>query len=284
MPAKTSAGRGATSASGAKSALRSPSKARNAGGQTESQGRSAAGGRSVASLDRRLAGIASPEDRLREIARAIKGRITFSTSLGLEDQAILHAIASSGAPIDVFTLDTGRHFPETLETLEASEQRYGIKIRVMAPNAKEVEELVARDGIYGFRLAVENRKACCEVRKVRPLKRALAGAAGWVTGLRRDQSAGRAAVPFAAWDGDHQLVKVNPIADWTLAQLEAYVAENKVPVNPLHAKGFPSIGCQPCTRAIKPGEDIRAGRWWWENEDGKECGLHNRPRKQEQAA
>lgn len=271
MPAKSSAGHGATPASGAKSALRAPPQARRAGGQ----------GRSVSGLDKRLAGLVTLEHRLQEITRAVKGRIAFSTSLGLEDQAILHAIASSGAPIDVFTLDTGRHFPETLETLAASEQRYGIRIRVVAPDAKEVEELVARDGIFGFRLAVENRKACCEVRKVRPLKRALAEAAGWITGLRRDQSAGRAAVPFAAWDDDHRLIKLNPIADWTLKQLEDYVAENKVPVNPLHAQGFPSIGCQPCTRAIKPGEDIRAGRWWWENEDGKECGLHNRPQRQE---
>ena len=287
MPAKTSAGRGATSASGAKSALRSSSKSSNGasavGAPAQGQG-GAGGGPNVASIDRRLAGIASLEDRLREIARSIKGRVTFSTSLGLEDQAILHAIATSGVPIDVFTLDTGRHFPETLETLEASEQRYGVKIRVTAPDAREVEELVARDGIFGFRLAVATRKACFEVRKVRPLKRALAGASGWVTGLRRDQSAGRAAVSFAAWDDDHSLVKVNPIADWTLEQLEVYIAEHKVPVNPLHAKGFPSIGCQPCTRAIKPGEDIRAGRWWWENEDGKECGLHNRPARKEKAA
>ncbi len=275
MPGKSSAGRGAAPASGAKNALRSSSEARDPSG--EGRGDSA---RSAADLDARLAGLTALGDRLLEIARAIPGRITFSTSLGIEDQAILHAIATSGAAIDVFTLDTGRHFPETLETLEASEQRYGIRIHVVAPDAREVEELVDRDGIFGFRLAVENRKACCEVRKVRPLKRALVGAAGWVTGLRRDQSAGRAAVPFAAWDEEHQLVKLNPIADWTLPQLEAYVSENKVPVNPLHAKGFPSIGCQPCTRAIKPGEDIRAGRWWWENEDGKECGLHNRPGKQ----
>ena len=275
MPGKSSAGRGAKPASGAKSVLRSPSKARDTRGPGGSQGRSVAG------LDQRLAGLATLEARLLEIVRTIQGRIAFSTSLELEDQAILHAIAGSGAAIDVFTLDTGRHFPETLETLAASEQRYGIRIHVVAPDAKEVEELVARDGVFGFRLAVENRKACCEVRKVRPLKRALAGAAGWVSGLRRDQSAERAAVPFAAWDADHKLVKVNPIADWTLDRLEAYVAENKVPLNPLHAKGFPSIGCQPCTRAVLPGEDIRAGRWWWENEDGKECGLHNRPRKQE---
>jgi len=274
MPAKSSAGRGAAPATRAKSALRSPSKAPDAGGAGPAEA-----ARSVADLNERLAELPSLEDRLLEITRTIPGRVTFSTSLGLEDQAILHAIATSGAAIDVFTLDTGRHFPETLETLQASEQRYGTRIHVVVPDAREVEELVDRDGIFGFRLAVENRKACCEVRKVRPLKRALAGAAGWVTGLRRDQSAGRAAVPFAAWDADHQLVKLNPIADWTLEQLEAYVAEHKVPVNPLYAKGFPSIGCQPCTRAVLPGEDIRAGRWWWENEDGKECGLHNRPGK-----
>ncbi|MGI9403305.1 MAG: phosphoadenylyl-sulfate reductase [Hyphomicrobium sp.] len=238
----------------------------------------------MAALDRRLAAIDRLEDRLREIARAIPGRVTFSTSLGLEDQAILHAIAASGAGIDVFTLDTGRHFPETLETLDESERHYGLNIRVVAPDAREVEALVARDGIYGFRLAVENRKACCEVRKVRPLKRALAGAQGWITGLRRSQSTERTKTPFVEWDAEHGLIKVNPIADWSLEQLEAYVSANNVPINPLHAKGFPSIGCQPCTRAIKPGEDLRAGRWWWEHEDGKECGLHNRPREKEAAA
>ena len=238
----------------------------------------------AAALDARLGTIERLEDRMTEIARAIPGRIAFSTSLGIEDQAVLHAIANSGAEFDVFTLDTGRHFPETLETLQTSELRYRRRIRVVAPEAREVEELVARDGIYGFRLAVENRKACCDVRKVRPLKRALTGAAGWVTGLRRDQSAGRAAVPFATWDDELGLVKVNPITDWSLEMLEAYVADNDVPVNPLHARGFPSIGCQPCTRAIRPGEDIRAGRWWWENEDGKECGLHNRPRQKEDRA
>jgi phosphoadenosine phosphosulfate reductase len=235
-------------------------------------------------LDSRLATIDTLEDRLIEITRSIPGRVTFSTSLGIEDQAVLHAIAASGAKIDVFTLDTGRHFPETLDTLEASENRYGLNIRVMFPDAREVEELVARDGIYGFRLAVENRKSCCDVRKVRPLKRALEGAKGWVTGLRREQSVGRSHVPFAAWDAENALYKLNPIADWSLEQLETYIAANNVPINPLHARGFPSIGCQPCTRAIKPGEDIRAGRWWWENEDGKECGLHNRPRQKEVAA
>jgi phosphoadenosine phosphosulfate reductase len=216
--------------------------------------------------------------RLDLLASAIKGRIAFSTSLGIEDQAILHAIAGSGAAIDVFTLDTGRLFPETIDTIAESEARYGIKIRVLAPEAGEVEALVARDGVLGFRNSIEARKACCHVRKVVPLKRGLEGAAGWVTGLRRGQSGGRADVPFAAWDEAFKLVKLNPIADWPLETLEAYVQEHAIPVNPLHANGFPSIGCAPCTRAIRPGEDIRAGRWWWESDWGKECGLHNSPR------
>lgn len=274
MPAKSSKGRGAARASGATRSARSAPRRETAPVAVPD----------AAAIDRQLAAIDSLEERMAAIVRAVPVRVTFSTSLGLEDQAVLHAISASGAAIDVFTLDTGRHFPETLETLEASELRYGLKIRVMAPDAREVEELVARDGIFGFRLAVENRKACCEVRKVRPLLRALAGADGWITGLRRDQSAGRSDVPFAAWDSTHSLVKLNPLADWTLERLEAYIAENNVPTNPLHAKGYPSIGCQPCTRAIRPGEDIRAGRWWWENEDGKECGLHNRPRHKEAAA
>lgn len=276
MPTKSSAGRGATGAPGAGAALRTDRRARSAAAVDPRV--------AAAALDRRLAATPRLEDRLIEITRAVPGRIAFSTSLGIEDQAVLHAIATSGAGVDVLTLDTGRHFPETLETLDASEHRYGLKIRVIAPDAREVEELVARDGIFGFRLAVENRKACCEVRKVRPLKRALEGAAGWITGLRREQSSERADVAFASWDADHQLIKLNPLADWSLEKLEAYVADNKVPLNPLHARGFPSIGCQPCTRAIKPGEDARAGRWWWENQDGKECGLHNRPRQKEAAA
>jgi phosphoadenosine phosphosulfate reductase len=236
------------------------------------------GVRRARALDQRLAKLESLEDRLAAIARAIPGRVAFSTSLGIEDQAVLHGIAKSTPQFDVFTLDTGRLFPETLQTLEDSENVYGLKIRVMFPDAKEVEALVARDGIFGFRNSVENRKACCEIRKVRPLKRALKGANGWITGLRRAQSAERAHVPFAEWDAEHSLIKVNPIADWTLEKLERFVADHAIPINPLHAKGFPSIGCQPCTRAIRPGEDIRAGRWWWEaNANTQECGIHNGP-------
>jgi len=231
----------------------------------------------AAALDRRLADVAGLETRLTEAREALRGAIAFSTSLGLEDQAILHAIAQTGLGIGIVTLDTGRHFPETLETIERSEQRYGIRIRVLAPDAADEETLVARDGLFGFRQSVEARKACCDVRKVRPLRRALKGAAAWITGLRREQSTGRGEVAFASWDQDHHLIKVNPLADWPLSRLEAYIAANAIPINPLHAQGFPSIGCQPCTRAIRPGEDMRAGRWWWELQDGKECGLHSSP-------
>ena len=238
------------------------------------------GQEAVAALDQGLAAQDRLEGRLAQILKDAPRPVAFSTSLGLEDQALLHAIAQTGlGAVDVFTLDTGRHFPETLETIDASERRYGLRIRLVTPEAADLKELVARDGVLGFRLSVEARKACCEVRKVRPLRRALADAGTWITGLRRGQSAGRGDLPFAEWSAEYGLVKVNPLADWTLEQLEAYIEANDIPVNPLHARGFPSIGCQPCTRAIRQGEDIRAGRWWWEQADGKECGLHDNPRR-----
>ncbi len=225
-----------------------------------------------------LEGLEALEDRISAIRDAIPGRVVFSSSLGIEDQVILDAIATSGAEIGVLTLDTGRHFPETLETIRDSELKYGLKIQVVAPNKDEVDALVARDGVFGFRNAVENRIACCDIRKVRPLNRALEGASGWITGMRRTQSQGRGETAFTTFNDAQGLIKTNPIADWSLERVEAYVKARNVPINALHARGYPSIGCQPCTRAIEPGENIRAGRWWWENEDGKECGLHNRPK------
>jgi phosphoadenosine phosphosulfate reductase len=228
--------------------------------------------------------------RIKEVSKRIEGRIAFSTSLGLEDQAILHAIANSGvlksgADIDVFTLDTGRLFPEVLETVELSELRFRTRIRLVVPDAAEVEELVARDGVFGFRQSVDNRKSCCEVRKVRPLNRALQGAQSWITGLRREHSEARAEAPLAEWDQDRGLIKVSPVADWSTDRLMDYIAAHNVPVNPLHARGFVSIGCAPCTRAIRPGERPRAGRWWWEKEEKKECGLHiNGNEKEEEKA
>ena len=235
-------------------------------------------------LDARLAEIDDLAGRITELRRNIEGRISFSTSLGLEDQAILHAIAESGADIDIFTLDTGRLFPEVLETVELSEIRYRLRIRLVSPDAAEIEALVARDGVFGFRRSVENRLGCCEVRKVRPLNRELDGAAGWITGMRREHSDTRAEVPFATWDAERALTKINPVADWSAARLTEYIAAHNIPVNPLHSRGFISIGCAPCTRAVRPGEDPRAGRWWWENEDQKECGLHMNPHREGKAA
>jgi phosphoadenosine phosphosulfate reductase len=222
--------------------------------------------------------------RLRLIETSISGRIVFSTSLGIEDQVLFHAIAKSNARIEAITLDTGRHFPETYETLARTERAFARRIKVVMPEACDVEDLVARDGISGFRDSVENRKACCDVRKVRPLQRELAGASAWLTGVRRDQSSTRGETPFASFDADLNLIKINPLADWSIERVEAYATEHAVPLNPLHARGFPSIGCLPCTRAIAPGEPIRAGRWWWENEGHKECGLHNRPHYTGEAA
>lgn len=235
-------------------------------------------------LNSRLERLDSLPERIAEMRRSIQGRITFSTSLGLEDQAILDAIAQSGTDIDIFTLDTGRLFPEVLETIELSEIRYGLRIRLVAPAAAEVEALVARDGVFGFRNSVENRKSCCEIRKVRPLNRELEGAQGWITGIRREHSDERAETKLALLDEERGLIKVNPVADWSTQALTAYIAENNVPVNPLHARGFVSIGCQPCTRAVQAGEPPRAGRWWWEHEEKKECGLHLNPRREGKAA
>lgn len=235
----------------------------------------------ISFLNKVLESCSSLPERLKLISQNVEGRIAFSTSLGLEDQAIFAAIAQTQLDFDVFTLDTGRHFPETYDILSATEGRYKRRIRVILPDAQEVETLVARDGVLGFRDSLENRKACCEIRKVHPLVRALKGANGWITGLRRSQSAQRLDVPFVSWDKNLNLVKLNPIADWSLEKLNLYIEENAVPTNSLHKNGFPSIGCQPCTRAIRPGEDIRAGRWWWENEDGKECGLHTRVERRE---
>jgi phosphoadenosine phosphosulfate reductase len=234
-------------------------------------------GQQAAKLGEALRLASTLEDRVRLIETAIGGRIAFSSSLGIEDQILFHAIVKANSRIETFTLDTGRHFPETYEILARTERLLGRRIRVIMPEAADVEELVARNGIDGVRYSVENRKACCHVRKVLPLNRALAGAAAWVTGVRRDQSQSRGETPFAAFEPSLGLIKINPLADWTLDRAEAYAVEHKVPISRLHAQGFPSIGCQPCTRAIAPGEPLRAGRWWWENEDHKECGLHNRP-------
>lgn len=209
------------------------------------------------------------------IADLFPGKVVFSTSLGQEDQVITQLIASQNLPIQIFSLDTGRLFPETLELLARTESKYKTRIKVYYPERESVESLVTDIGINGFYESVENRKSCCYVRKVEPLKRALAGNEVWVTGLRAEQSANRTSMKRIEWDEANQILKYNPLLDWSFDQMIAYIEEYKIPYNPLHDKGYISIGCAPCTRAIVPGEDPRAGRWWWENSK-KECGLHSK--------
>ncbi|MBN8215655.1 MAG: phosphoadenylyl-sulfate reductase [Spirochaetes bacterium] len=198
----------------------------------------------------------------------------FSTSLGLEDQLITHAIFAGALPIRVFTLDTGRLFPETLETLEATRERYHRSIEVYVPDAASVEKLLTAKGAFSFRRSIEDRKECCRIRKVEPLSRALQGARLWITGIRAEQADSRKDLPTVEWDEGHGLLKWHPLLHWSLVEVEAYLKDHGVPVNALHARAYPSIGCQPCTRAVKPGEEARSGRWWWEQAEQKECGLH----------
>jgi len=197
-----------------------------------------------------------------------------SSSLGAEDMVLTDLIAREGLPIEIFTLDTGRLHAETRDMLGRVQSHYGIALRVMQPEAQAVVEYVTTHGRNAFYGSVELRKRCCEIRKVEPLRRALAGKRAWITGLRRDQSAGRAGLRLAEFDAALHLAKFNPLAEWSGNDVWEYVRAHKVPVNPLHERGYPSIGCEPCTRAVAPGEDERAGRWWWEEEGKKECGLH----------
>lgn len=223
-----------------------------------------------------LAAILEPlslEERLLRIA-TLGGRKVFTTSLGIEDQVLTAAIARSAAEIDIVTLETGRLFPETLALIDETQARLGIEIGRYLPDAGDVAAYVGQHGRNGFYESVEARHACCDVRKLRPLARALEGAAIWVTGVRRGQSQARADTPLVEWDAQRLLVKVNPLADVDLPVIRAYAQDHGVPLNPLHERGFPSIGCEPCTRAIKPGEPERAGRWWWEQDQKRECGLH----------
>ncbi len=216
----------------------------------------------------------SLSDRLARIRGAIEGRIVFTTSFGLEDQVITHEIFLHDLAIDVVTLDTGRLFPETHALWAGTEARYGRRIAGYHPHHDALREFVAARGINSFYQSIENRKACCHVRKVEPLARALAGASAWITGLRAEQTEARAHSDFLEFETARGLIKANPLLDWSRDVLASYVADRDIPHSPLHAKGYLSIGCQPCTRAVRPGERERAGRWWWEKEGAKECGLH----------
>jgi phosphoadenosine phosphosulfate reductase len=204
----------------------------------------------------------------------ITGRIVFTTSFGIEDQLLAHHIFTGRLPIEVVTLDTGRLFPETYSVWQETEERYKVRIRAFYPDAQAVADLVADQGINGFYHSRDARLSCCGVRKVEPLGRALAGASAWVTGLRADQSELRAGINFAQWDAERSLIKIAPLFDHDRARVVAECVRLGVPVNELHARCFLSIGCAPCTRAVRPGEPERAGRWWWESDNAKECGVH----------
>jgi phosphoadenosine phosphosulfate reductase len=213
-------------------------------------------------------------ERLAAIRSEIPGRVVFTTSFGLEDQVIAHAIFAQALAINVATLDTGRLFLETHDVWAQTERRYSVRVVAFAPEHRAVETLIAGQGVDGFRSSVEARLDCCAVRKVAPLARALDGSAAWITGLRADQSADRAQIAPALFDEERGLIKVNPLFDWTRERTREFVRDHDVPCNALHERGFLSIGCAPCTRAVMPGEPERAGRWWWEQSQKKECGLH----------
>ncbi len=215
-----------------------------------------------------------PEEALKAIVAHYPGKAVFSTSFGWEDQVITHMIFSNDLPIRVFTLETGRLFPETYYVWNRTIEKYGKPIEAWFPNQQQVEDMVSRKGPSSFYESVDNRKECCHIRKIEPLKRALSGSQAWITGIRAEQSANRQDMSAIEWDESNGLYKFHPLFSWSLEQVKEYVAQHNIPYNPLHDKGFPSIGCAPCTRAVQPGEDFRAGRWWWEDQSKKECGLH----------
>jgi phosphoadenosine phosphosulfate reductase len=213
-------------------------------------------------------------DFLKLLTETFPGQVTFSTSFSFEDQVISHKILSNQLPIKIFTLDTGRMFPETYSTWSSTNSTYNTQIEAYYPNQDTLQDFVALKGPNSFYESVEQRKQCCFIRKVEPLQRALKGNAIWITGLRAEHSGNRKDLPVIEWDETNQVIKYHPILHWTTEEVKEYITKNHVPYNPLHDRGFVSIGCAPCTRAIRPGEDFRAGRWWWEDADKKECGLH----------
>lgn len=213
-------------------------------------------------------------EQLRLLVNRFPDHVTFSTSFGLEDQAITHFIAANNLPVKIFTLDTGRNFSETYSSWSRTLEKYNINITAFYPDATALQKFITEKGPNSFYSSVENRKQCCFIRKVEPLQRALSGNKIWITGIRAEQSNNRFDMPMLEWDEVNGIIKFHPLLNWTWGQVKQYVSRNDVPYNPLHDKGFVSIGCAPCTRAIKPGEDFRAGRWWWEDSSKKECGLH----------
>lgn len=218
----------------------------------------------------------TPQEVIAFFLKQFPGKVALSTSLGIEDQVLTEIVTSVDKEAKIFTLDTGRLFPETYDLLDRTCKKYDININVYFPNTAEVEEMVNEKGINLFYDSIENRKLCCNLRKLVPLARAMKGLDAWITGLRRDQSVTRTDMQLVEWDDNNNMLKINPLINWTEQNAWDYIETKNIPYNPLHEKGFASIGCQPCTRAIETNEDIRAGRWWWENPDTKECGLHEK--------
>lgn len=216
----------------------------------------------------------SPVEALKELAELFPGEVVFSTSFGWEDQVITHMIFKNDLPIKVFTLETGRLFPETYYVWNRTMEMYGKSIHAYYPQHEALQQMVNAKGPNSFYESVENRKECCNIRKIEPLKRALNGNKCWITGIRAEQSANRQFMEPVEWDSVNQIIKFHPVYTWTLDEIKEYINVNNIPYNILHDRGFPSIGCAPCTRAVREGEDFRAGRWWWEDQSKKECGLH----------
>lgn len=211
---------------------------------------------------------------LQVITEQYPGQVVFSTSFGIEDQIITDWIGKNKVNIRVFTLDTGRLFKETYSLWSRTVERYELKIDTYYPNTEKVQEFVSEKGPNSFYESVENRKSCCYIRKIEPLQRALHGAKIWITGIRAEQSANRHDMEYIEYDEGNNIIKIHPLFDWTFEMVNNYIKSERIPYNILHDKGFPSIGCEPCTRAVQEGEDFRAGRWWWEDQSKKECGLH----------
>jgi phosphoadenosine phosphosulfate reductase len=226
-------------------------------------------------LKNQLIGL-SIEDQLSKLISLFPAKVIFTTSLGIEDQVITHIIFKNNLDIKVATLDTGRLFPQTYNVLSSTTIRFNKKIDIYFPEHEAIEKMVTEKGPLSFYQSVENRKECCSLRKVVPLIRALKGMECWISGIRADQSDDRNHMDWIEYDEARKLYKFYPLYSWSFDEVKNFIKENNIPYNSLHDKGYVSIGCEPCTRAIKPGEDFRAGRWWWENDGRKECGLHTK--------
>ncbi len=229
----------------------------------------------IAALNTRFVD-AEPQEVIKYFVEKFKDKIALSSSLGAEDQVLTQMLTSVTNDAHIFTLDTGRLFAETYELIDRTSKKYKTNLKIYFPQAEAVQTMVQTKGINLFYDSIENRKECCYIRKMEPLKRAFVGLEAWICGLRAEQSVTRTNVQIVEWDENNNILKINPLAKWSEKDVWDYIKEKGIPYNPLHDKGFPSIGCQPCTRAILPGEDVRAGRWFWENPDTKECGLHKK--------